>query len=103
MHARAVTTTPFSKPIGAGHLAASPAGTVVRLLFVIEAVGGSSPAEIVTAFLQALADGDAEAAIAFVADDLIYNNVSLPTIRGKKRFARAARLYLWGATSGSGR
>lgn len=47
-----------------------------------------SPAEVVTAFLTALADGDAETATALVAEDLVYENVSLPTIRGKQRFAK---------------
>jgi limonene-1,2-epoxide hydrolase len=47
-----------------------------------------SPAEVVTTFLTALAEGDAERAIELVADDLVYQNVSLPTIRGKRRFAK---------------
>jgi limonene-1,2-epoxide hydrolase len=47
-----------------------------------------SPAEVVSAFLTALADGDAAAAIELVADDLVYENVSLPTIRGKHRFTK---------------
>lgn len=38
--------------------------------------------------MTALADGDAEAATALVAEDLVYENVSLPTIRGKRRFAK---------------
>jgi limonene-1,2-epoxide hydrolase len=49
---------------------------------------GRSPAEVVSAFLNALAEGDAETATALVADDLVYENVSLPTIRGKHRFAK---------------
>ena len=55
------------------------------------AAAGADPAQVVTDFLEALAVGDAETAIALVADDLIYENVSLPTIRGKQRFARGAR------------
>jgi limonene-1,2-epoxide hydrolase len=49
---------------------------------------GRSPAEVVTAFLNALADGDAETALGLVAEDLVYENVSLPTIRGKRRFSK---------------
>lgn len=49
-----------------------------------------SPADVVRAFLTAMADGDADLAISLVADDLVYENVSLPTIRGKDRFAKGA-------------
>jgi limonene-1,2-epoxide hydrolase len=52
------------------------------------AVSGSSPAAVVTAFLNALADGDADTAVELVSDDLVYENVSLPTIRGKQRFTK---------------
>jgi limonene-1,2-epoxide hydrolase len=52
-----------------------------------------SPEEIVTDFLNAMEEGDVEAAIALVADEIVYTNVSLPTIRGKDRFGRAARSY----------
>lgn len=48
----------------------------------------SAPAAVVTAFLTALASGDADTAAALVADDLVYENVSLPTIRGKHRFTK---------------
>jgi limonene-1,2-epoxide hydrolase len=51
----------------------------------------SAPADVVRAFLTAMADGDADLAISLVADDLVYENVSLPTIRGKHRFAKGAR------------
>jgi limonene-1,2-epoxide hydrolase len=52
---------------------------------------GADPAKVVTAFLEALAGNDTETAVDLVADDLIYENVSLPTIRGKQRFANGAR------------
>jgi limonene-1,2-epoxide hydrolase len=52
-----------------------------------------SPADVVRRFLTALADADPDTAIALVADDLVYENVSLPTIRGKHRFAKGARQY----------
>jgi limonene-1,2-epoxide hydrolase len=52
-----------------------------------------SPVEVVTRFLNAMQDGDVDAVIELVADDIVYTNVSLPTIRGKDRFSRAARAY----------
>jgi limonene-1,2-epoxide hydrolase len=57
------------------------------------AVGTDPPADVVRRFLYAMADGDAEAAIDLVAEDLVYENVSLPTIRGKHRFAAGARKF----------
>jgi limonene-1,2-epoxide hydrolase len=36
---------------------------------------------------------EVETVISLVAEDIVYSNVSLPTIRGKDRFARAARAY----------
>jgi limonene-1,2-epoxide hydrolase len=53
----------------------------------------TSPAEVVRAFLEALAAGDMDAAIDLVDEDLVYENVSLPTIRGKERFAAGARRF----------
>ena len=50
-----------------------------------------SPTEVVTAFLTAMSEGDADGALELVADDLVYENVSLPTIRGKKRFTKAIK------------
>jgi limonene-1,2-epoxide hydrolase len=52
-----------------------------------------SPEETVTYFLNAMQEGDVESVIALAADDIIYTNVSLPTIRGKDRFSRAVRAY----------
>ncbi|HEY2214496.1 MAG TPA: limonene-1,2-epoxide hydrolase family protein [Acidimicrobiales bacterium] len=49
--------------------------------------------EIVTAFLGAMQAADVDAVIDLVADDIVYSNVSLPTIRGKERFAKGARAY----------
>ncbi|KQR95966.1 limonene-1,2-epoxide hydrolase [Williamsia sp. Leaf354] len=42
-------------------------------------------ATIVTDFLHALRDEDFDAAAALLADDLVYENVGLPTIRGARR------------------
>jgi limonene-1,2-epoxide hydrolase len=53
----------------------------------------AEPIDVVRRFLQALADVDTDTAIELVADDLVYENVSLPTIRGKERFARGARTF----------
>jgi limonene-1,2-epoxide hydrolase len=51
----------------------------------------TAPSAVVRDFLEALADGDVDAAIALVADDIVYQNVSLPTIRGKRRLEQGAR------------
>jgi limonene-1,2-epoxide hydrolase len=52
-----------------------------------------SPVEIVTQFLDAMQEGDIEAILSLVADDIVYSNVSLPTIRGIDRFSRGVRAY----------
>jgi limonene-1,2-epoxide hydrolase len=56
-------------------------------------VDAGSPAAVVRRFLTALADADPDTAVSLVADDLVYENVSLPTIRGKRRFAKGAHQY----------
>jgi limonene-1,2-epoxide hydrolase len=53
----------------------------------------NDPVEVVRAFLLAMQDGRMDDALALVDDDIVYTNVSLPTIRGKARLARAARLF----------
>lgn len=55
--------------------------------------GTTLPTEVVAGFLDALAASDMERAVAFLADDIVYTNVSLPTIRGRTRFERGARVY----------
>jgi limonene-1,2-epoxide hydrolase len=52
-----------------------------------------SPAEVVTAFLNAMADGDTDTLLDLVADDLVYENVSLPAIRGKQRFTKGMQSF----------
>jgi limonene-1,2-epoxide hydrolase len=52
-----------------------------------------SPEETVTRFLNAMQEGDVEAVIDLAADDIVYSNVSLPTIRGKDRFSRGVRAH----------
>ena len=52
-----------------------------------------TPTDVVTDFLNAMQEADPDTVISLVGDDIVYSNVSLPTIRGKDRFARAARSY----------
>jgi limonene-1,2-epoxide hydrolase len=47
------------------------------------------PQAVTEAFLEALAASDLPRAMRLVADDLVYTNVGLPTIRGRDRVARA--------------
>jgi len=49
----------------------------------------TDPQAVVEAFLEALAATDLERAMALVADDLVYTNVGLPTIRGRRRVTKA--------------
>lgn len=52
----------------------------------------TTSADTVRRFLQALADGDVDTVLALVDDDIVYENVSLPTIRGRRRFERVVAL-----------
>jgi limonene-1,2-epoxide hydrolase len=45
----------------------------------------TDPARVVETFLYALRDKDFDAADAALDDDLVYQNVGLPTIRGRRR------------------
>lgn len=59
---------------------------------------GRSEIAAVTAFLDALAVSDVRAALALVDDDVVYTNVSLPTVRGRRAMARmfaAFERYSW--------
>lgn len=58
-----------------------------------EPTNTSAPADVVRAFLEAMADGDMDTAVSLVDEDLVYENVSLPTIRGKGRFAQGAQKF----------
>ena len=49
---------------------------------------------MVVRFLRALAAFDVDAALDLVADDLVYVNVSLPTLYGRERLERIARPWL---------
>ena len=52
------------------------------------------PADVVVRFLHALAAFDVDTALDLVADDLVYANVSLPTIYGRARLESLARPWL---------
>jgi limonene-1,2-epoxide hydrolase len=71
-----VTPDPTPVPIDDGRAADAPA-----------------PLDVVTAFLSAMQAGDPDTVIDLAAEDIVYSNVSLPTIRGKDRFSRAVRTY----------
>lgn len=53
----------------------------------------TDPAEIVKSFLLAFQDGRLDDALALLDDDIVYTNVSLPTIRGRARMTRAVRVW----------
>jgi limonene-1,2-epoxide hydrolase len=52
------------------------------------------PAAIVAQFLDRLASGDLDAAVGLLDADVVYTNVSLPTIRGRERVRRVVRATL---------
>ncbi len=51
----------------------------------------ADPAEVVRSFLHALEAGELDRALALLAEDVVYTNVSLPTIRGRARVGRLFR------------
>jgi limonene-1,2-epoxide hydrolase len=53
----------------------------------------TSPQDVVIRFLAAMQGNDPDTVIDLAADDIVYSNVSLPTIRGKETFTRAVRAY----------
>jgi limonene-1,2-epoxide hydrolase len=48
-----------------------------------------NPQAVVETFLARLADGDVSGAGVLLADDVVYSNVGLPTIHGRRRVVRA--------------
>lgn len=48
-----------------------------------------SPQAVVETFLARLADGDVSGSGALLADDVVYTNVGLPTLNGRRRVVRA--------------
>ena len=53
----------------------------------------TDPVDVVRSFLLAFQDGRLDDALALVDDDIVYTNVSLPTIRGRARLERGLRLW----------
>lgn len=51
----------------------------------------TDPASLVRAFLEALEDGDLDTAMPLLADDAVWINVSLPTVRGRARIESLSR------------
>lgn len=56
--------------------------------------GGAPPEHTVERFLQLLALGEVDDAIDILGEDVVYTNVSLPTVRGRERVRRLARATL---------
>ena len=54
----------------------------------------TSRARVVVDFLEALADSDVPRAMDLLSDDAVWINVSLPTVRGRRRIERLMRLGL---------
>ena len=73
----------------------------VQLVPVAGATSANSddPQAVVSDFLAALADGDAERARELVDDDILYVNVGLPAVRGRVEMDRVFDLL---SSSGSG-
>ena len=65
-----------------------------------DAAPSADPAGVVEALFRAFEECDAEAALALVADDIAYANVSLPTVYGRPRLAELMRLALRPGTTG---
>jgi limonene-1,2-epoxide hydrolase len=56
-------------------------------------------ADIVRTFLEALQDGDIDAAMALLTEDAVWINVSLPAVRGKRAIEKICR---WSLNQGGG-
>ncbi len=54
----------------------------------------AAPTEIVEQFLTELAAGEIDTAVDLLASDVVYSNVSLPTVHGRERVRKLARLTL---------
>jgi limonene-1,2-epoxide hydrolase len=57
-------------------------------------MSGDDPAAVVRAFLEALAADDLDGALALLAEDVVWINVSLPAVRGRRAVERICRLSL---------
>jgi limonene-1,2-epoxide hydrolase len=63
----------------------------VPAVIATDSAAQSAPADIVTGFLERLAAHDLDGAFDLVAEDAEWINVSLPTVRGKRRIERIIR------------
>ena len=61
-------------------------------LALADATDASDPQAVVEAFLAAMAAGDARAASALVAEDILYVNVGMPPIRGRSQVDKVLHL-----------
>jgi limonene-1,2-epoxide hydrolase len=52
-----------------------------------------SPIDVVQSFLHALGTGNLDRVSAFLADDVVYQNVPLPADRGKENVLRTLKLF----------
>jgi limonene-1,2-epoxide hydrolase len=57
-------------------------------------VNPTDPADVVRGFLEALAADDLDGALALLAQDVVWINVSLPAVRGRRAVERICRLSL---------
>lgn len=55
---------------------------------ILAGMTSQTPIDIATALLDGLARDDIDAALGVVDDDIDYTNVSMPTVRGKKRVGK---------------
>lgn len=53
----------------------------------------TTAASVVRSFLEALQDGNLERAESLLAEDAVWINVSLPTVRGRRRIAALSRFF----------
>lgn len=52
-----------------------------------------SPQQVVERFLDALRDGRRDDAMALVAENIVYSNVSMPTVHGRRRVAKVFEIF----------
>jgi limonene-1,2-epoxide hydrolase len=53
----------------------------------------SAATDVVAAFLQRLGAGDVDGGMALMTEDAVWINVTLPTVRGRRRIARVVREF----------
>jgi limonene-1,2-epoxide hydrolase len=65
-----------------------------------EPTGESSPTLLVERFLELMSAKDIDGATELLAQDVVYENVGLPTVRGRERVRRLGRATLGLAGAG---